>query len=76
VADAFGAYIPRPTTSSGSFGKSVVDEESKDGTRVCDDKDVEERHLKDMSENLGRCSEALYGNIRSSKFGSLVTPSK
>jgi hypothetical protein len=67
--------MPRPTTFSGLLGRS--DEvESKDGTRVCEDNDVDERHLNDISENIGLCIDILYGSTKGSSASSFVTPHK
>ena len=59
AVDDFGVYMPRPTAFSGRAGRSAVVESLKEGTSVYDDNEVEDRHLNDISENIGRCKEAL-----------------
>ena len=75
VADTLGAYIPSPTTFSGFLGGNVV-VESDEGTSVCEDRDVDERHLKDISENIGYCLVAVYGSISGSSESSVTTPNR
>jgi hypothetical protein len=75
VVDTLGAYIPSPTTLSGFEGSNVV-VESHDGTSVREDRDVDERHLNDISENIGCCLEALYGSISGRSACSLITPNR
>lgn len=52
--DDLGAYMPSPTAVfSGSFGNKLVIDSPYIGTSVLDDNVVEDRHLKDISENIG-----------------------
>lgn len=72
----FGVWIPRPTTLSGcSSNKSVV-ESVLDGTSVFEDTELDERHLKDISENIGRSVDALYGCTAGRIADSLTMPNK
>lgn len=64
---------PKPKTFSGVLGRRFV-VESQDGARVCDDNDIDERHLNDISENIGLCVDVLYGSINGRSAASFVTP--
>ena len=50
-ADDFGAYIPNPTTLSGFAGNSML-VESLEVTKMCDDSEVDDRYLNDISEYI------------------------
>ena len=49
---------------------------SKEGTRVCEDSEVDDLHLNDISENIGRCAEYLDGRASGSRSCCFVMPSK
>ena len=52
--DVFGVYMPRPTVFSCLLGSNVVLEWLNEATNVCEDSEVDERHLNDISENFAR----------------------
>ena len=68
--------MPRPKDFSGVLGNNAGIESLSDGTRVRDDIEADERHLKDISENIGRLIDVLYGNIKGSSDCSLVAPKR
>lgn len=72
------AYIPRPTTFSGRFGSRLVTDSSYDDTSVLDDEVVDDRHLNDISENIGfvRYMEVFCGNTSGKTGVSAATPNK
>ena len=75
--DGFDPYMPRPTTTfSGHEGSRWTVELFLDGTSVREDSEAELRHLKLISENIARSTEALYGSTSGSKAGSLTTPNR
>ena len=51
--------MPRPATFSGLTGSKVVVESLRDETNVREDIVVEDRHLNDISENIGRSVAVL-----------------
>ena len=51
--------MPRPATCSGRTGSKVVVESLRDGTDVREDIVVQDRHLNDISENIGRSIAVL-----------------
>ena len=74
---ACGAYIPRPNTAfSGHEGSKWTVEPLLDGASVREDNDVELRHVKAISENVVRSTEALYGSMSGRSGDSLVMPKR
>lgn len=51
--------MPNPTTFSALVGRGMVVELVNDGTNVPDERDFDDRHLKDISEYIGRAFECL-----------------
>lgn len=43
---------------------------------MLEDNDLDERHLNDISENMARSTDALYGSMSGSRVGSLVMPKR
>ncbi len=67
--------MPRPTTSFGFGGSSVILESIYDGTRVREESDVDDRHLKDISEYIARF-KPFRGRMNGNRAGDSFTPSK